>query len=90
MPVPTASAVWGGSKWGEASWSSGEAYAKVLAALDAEDNRKNNPHDALIAETALHHSYVLVTADVPLEAAFRALGGSSARPEAVLGVRTIG
>src|SRR5512142_1596932 len=27
--VPTASAVWGVSRWDEASWSNAEAYAKV-------------------------------------------------------------
>lgn len=66
--VPTASAVWGVSRWGEAKWGADDdVFTGMRTELDALNKRKkNNPQDILIAETALRNNWVLVTSDADL------------------------
>ena len=63
--VPTESAVWGVSRWGEAKWTAQDnLYVPIKAELDKLNKGKaNNVQDALIAETAIKGSYILVTDD---------------------------
>lgn len=63
--IPTESAVWGVSKWGHAKWTSViNLYTSVLNALNAKNGgKRNNMHDALIAETAIRNNLTLVTED---------------------------
>jgi hypothetical protein len=75
--VPTASAVWGVSKWGQAWWGSEDGLYSVLKnELDQlNGSKKNNIQDALIAETALKANHVLITDDEDLTKIVRAHGG---------------
>lgn len=68
--VPTNSAVWGVSVWGQAKWTADDnLYGPIKADLDElNGGKKNNTEDALIAETAIKHGYVLVTDDEDLAA----------------------
>lgn len=65
--VPTESAVWNVSKWGEAKWTAADNLCTpIKAALDRIKLKPNNIKDALIAETAIKRGYVLVTEDEDL------------------------
>lgn len=66
--IPTESAVWDVSRWDEAKWSNGyDLYTPIRTDLDIINcDKKNNPHDALIAETAIDNNFVLVTEDADL------------------------
>ncbi|PWU70973.1 hypothetical protein DK867_22030 [Ochrobactrum sp. POC9] len=62
--IPTTTAVYGISKWGEAEWSGpSSAYNNLLQQLDAHRPHRNNPKDALIADTCLQRGIKLVTND---------------------------
>jgi hypothetical protein len=61
--IPTETALWDVSKWGEAKWSVGGDYDRIFARLDALKRKPNNQHDALIAETAIKNDLTLVTND---------------------------
>jgi len=64
--VPTESALWDKSNWGESKWSADNLVEKILEELNKKDKRKSNPRDALIADTAIKNNYILVTEDGPL------------------------
>ena len=69
--IPTSSAVWGTSNWGQAYWTSkddGDLFQAMRDELNALSKRRgnNNTKDILIAETALRRGLVLVTDDRPL------------------------
>ncbi|WP_186439897.1 PIN domain-containing protein, partial [Agrobacterium tumefaciens] len=65
--TPTTSAVWGLSKWGESEWTGPTSMYKTLVdQLDKERAHRNNPKDALIADTCLQRGLALVTNDRPL------------------------
>ena len=64
--VPTESALWGMSNWGESKWAADDLVGKILKELNKKDKRKSNPQDALIADTAIKNNYILVTEDGPL------------------------
>ena len=68
--VPTNSAVWDASTWDQAKWSANDnLYVPVKADLDAlNGGKRNNIHDALIAETAIKDGFVLITDDQDLAA----------------------
>lgn len=63
--LPTHSAVWGVSSWDNATWSSDASlYERIKADLDAlNKGKKNNPQDALIAETSIVEGHILITDD---------------------------
>jgi predicted nucleic acid-binding protein len=80
--MPTESAVWGVSKWGEAKWTAPDALLdKMLAALNSRNKgKKNNVQDVLIAETALLNQLALVTADADLAEVMKMFGGTVVTP----------
>ena len=70
--VPTESAVWDVSRWGQAKWGQSQHHANLRAKLDSRNGGKaNNLQDVLIAEVAIANGYGLVTADEDLAAATR-------------------
>ncbi len=77
MLVPTESMVWDVSRWGQAKWGDGMTYNDLRTALDARNRRKaNNSRDALIAESALKNSWILLTADRDIADVVEELGGA--------------
>jgi predicted nucleic acid-binding protein len=78
--VPTESAAWGVSRFGQAKWGhQDDIFAGMRGELDAFNKRKgNNTHDILIAETALRNGWVLVTSDADLFAVVTKYGGACA------------
>jgi predicted nucleic acid-binding protein len=75
--VPTASAVYGVSKWGKAKWSAEDnIYTALKTELDKlNKNKPNNIQDALIAETSIKGKYILVTEDADLAEVTKKYGG---------------
>ena len=74
--VPTSSAVWDVSRWDQAKRGTDDnVYSALKAGLDRIKNKPNNVHDALIAETSIKGSYVLVTDDTNLAAVTKKYGG---------------
>ena len=61
--IPTESALWGQSKWGKAKWAADDLVEQILKELNKKKRKKNNPKDALIADTAIKNNYILVTED---------------------------
>lgn len=76
---PTASAVWDVSRWDEACWPAVPGrFEDMLAALDAKNRgKRGNARDILIAETAIHFGYFLVSADEDLRSVFESFGGQA-------------
>jgi hypothetical protein len=80
--LPTASMVWGVSRWSKSSWSEGDLFRKLhdaVCAADASRKKKvgaeNQIRDALLGETAIHRDVFLVTDDSGLREAVLAYGG---------------
>jgi predicted nucleic acid-binding protein len=78
--VPTASAVYGISTYGDANYSAADNLQAVLRSrLDSLNGAKqNNVQDVLIAETSIKAGYVLVTDDSDLAAVAKEYGGQCA------------
>lgn len=76
--VPTESAVWDISRWGQAKWGANddifEGMRQELDALNKE--KKNNAQDILIAETSIRNGWVLITSDTDLFAVVTKYGGA--------------
>ena len=73
--IPTESAVWGVSRWGQAKWNDGELYSNLKQSLDGLNKSKpSNSNDALIAETAIVNDYALLTSDKDLTKVATKLG----------------
>ena len=68
--IPTESAVWSFSEWGNAKWGSADDLFEQL-------QRCVKAKDALIGETAIRHDLVLVTEDRSFRKAMFSLGGKS-------------
>ena len=51
--VSTESGLYGISKYGAGKYSSDGLVKKIRMELDKKEKRRNNPHDALIADTAI-------------------------------------
>ena len=65
--MPTESVVFGTSRFGGAKLGDGISYETIKRELDSLNGGKpNNSADALIAEIAMKHGYVLLTADFHL------------------------
>lgn len=66
--IPTESALWGISHWGESNWGNKDGlYQPIKDKLDSRNNhKKNNPKDALIAETSIKNNFTLITHDKDL------------------------
>ncbi len=66
--IPTESAVYGSSVYGNAKYASEDnLYEPIRAKLDQlNKGKKNNIHDALISETAIKNKFALVTHDKDL------------------------
>jgi predicted nucleic acid-binding protein len=79
--LPTASAVWGASLYGQAKWGDGKAlFEPMLKALNAKNGAKpNNQRDVLIAETAIENGCCLATDDVDLADVTLSHGGAVLR-----------
>jgi len=75
--VPTESAVYGVSRYGQAKYAAEDKLISALKdRLDSINGAKpNNVHDALIAETSIKRSHVLVTDDADLAAVTKEYGG---------------
>ncbi len=75
--IPTTTAVYGISEFGEAEYSSDHRlYQSLLSMLDSKNkSKRNNVRDVLIAETAIQHKLVLVTDDCDLSDVVREIGG---------------
>lgn len=56
--IPTASAVWDVSEYGEAEWGTADGFFELLLANLNGKNKSNpnNARDILIAETAIRHN----------------------------------
>jgi hypothetical protein len=86
--VPTESAVWGISRWGQANWPPRkDDYEPLLARIRELDRlakkkkkKENQSRDALIAVTAIKAGYVLVTSDQNLATATKEFGGAVIMP----------
>ena len=78
--VPTESAVWGVSKWGQCKWTSTDnLYDPIKSKLDRlNKNKPNNIQDSLIAETAIKNRFTLVTHDSDLFKVATEFGGACA------------
>lgn len=85
--VPTTSAVWGVSRGGKANWSAeDDLYSIFKSELDKlNQNKPNNIHDALIAETAIKGGYILVTDDADLATVTKKYGGNCLSVAELLG-----
>jgi len=67
---PTESFVWDISRFDHSKWGHGEIFSCVLSELNSLNGaKKNNPHDALIAEQAITNGHTLITADNDLKKA---------------------
>lgn len=65
--VPTETTVFDVSPWDSGKFTPRDSlYSPILTALDDRKRHKNNPWDALIAETAIKNDLILVTDDGPL------------------------
>jgi hypothetical protein len=74
--IPTRSAVWGVSKWGQSMWTGDDLCMTLKRELDKKNkSKKNNIKDALIADTAIKGKYVLVTDDGDLKIVTEQHGG---------------
>lgn len=69
VSLPTESAVWDVSSWGDCKWGNEEdsLYEVILDDLNKLNKRSSNAQDALIAETAIKNDLVLVTNDKNLK-----------------------
>ena len=76
-PVSTESAVWDVSKWGKSKWATDDMCRQIKSDLDKLKKHRNNIKDALIAETAIKHDFLLVTNDNHLTAVTHRHGGNS-------------
>ena len=62
--IPTETTAWNQSPWNSGKWSKPcNLYGPILTAMDERKRDKNNPTDALIAETAIENNLILVTDD---------------------------
>jgi predicted nucleic acid-binding protein len=79
IQVPTASAVYGVSEFGECEFSSDDGmFESLLRKLnDQNKSKSNNVLDVLIAETAIKHRLTLVTDDRDLSEVIRKSGGTA-------------
>lgn len=83
-PIPTSSAVWDVSKFGQAKWTKRNSlFEKIRSKIRAEDasagkklRPQNQTRDALLGETAIREGLTLVTNDKGLTAVVRACGGA--------------
>lgn len=84
--ISTSSSAWGVSSWGKAKWaadsSSYPALLQRLRELDRATGKSardpaNQPRDALIAETTIEHSLVLISNDSNLRMLVLEFGGSA-------------
>lgn len=77
-PTPTESFVLGISRLGMAKLGNGGIYALLLNELEKNKPQdKNNKKDALIGETSINNSLILVTDEKALEETIRNCGGQS-------------
>ncbi len=75
--IPTSSAVWDVSRWGESKWSDGKLYEKILNDLNEIKKKDNNIQDVLIGETAIKNGLILVTNDKALAEAVKKNSGEA-------------
>lgn len=77
--LPTESAVWDVSRWDQAKWGDEDnLYTTIKRLLDGLNNsKKNNIHDALIAETAIKNGLTLITHDSDLRDTVILVGGKA-------------
>lgn len=85
-PVPTNSAVWGVSKWGECKWTTSDnLYEPIKSELDRLNKDKpNNVEDALIGETSIKNGFTLVTHDRDLFWITTKFGGAASNIHEVI------
>lgn len=63
IPVEESVMVWGISRFGTSRSSPGIVYTKIKEAMDQRKHKKNNPNDAILADTAVSNELVLLTND---------------------------
>ncbi len=75
--IPTTSAVWNITAWGEGCYGEGKLYKNILDTINKKNkHRINNYADALIAETSIINEAILVTADNDLAQVVNHYGGT--------------
>ena len=75
--IPTESGIFGVSRFGEAKFSDGKLYEQIKKELDAVEKKSNNVQDALIAETTIEKSLILITTDRALQEIVCKLNGKA-------------
>jgi predicted nucleic acid-binding protein len=75
--IPTESGIFGVSRFDEAKFSDGKLYEQIKKKLDAVKKKPNNIQDALIAETAIEKSLILITTDRALQEIVCKLNGKA-------------
>ena len=75
--VPTESAVFGVSRYGQSKYGAEDnLYSALKSRLDTINaSKSNNVHDSLIAETAIKEGHILVTDDTDLATVTKEYGG---------------
>ncbi len=78
--IPTESALWDISHWDDSKWGKENVlYQPIKDKLDSRNNhKKNNPKDALIAETSIKNNFTLITHDKDLYSVTTFFHGSCA------------
>lgn len=75
--IPTESAVFDVSQFDEAKFSDGTLYERIKKELDAVKEKPNNIQDALIAETSIKNTLILITTDGTLQEIVCKLNGKA-------------
>ena len=75
--ISTESAIFDVSNFDEAKFSDGILYEQIKKELDAVKKKPNNIQDALIAETSIEKSLILVTTDRALQEIVCRLNGKA-------------
>lgn len=82
--IPTETALFGLSRYGQAKYSDGELYKNFLDCLNDKKRKPNNNRDALIAETAIKNNFTLVTNDEALSMVMIEFGGDVCKLDQVI------
>jgi hypothetical protein len=64
--ISQSSSLYNVGRYGVGTYGGDSLCKEILEKLNQRDKRKNNPKDALIADTAMKRGFVLITNDVPL------------------------
>jgi hypothetical protein len=74
--IPTETALFGLSRFGQSKYGDRELFNNFLNCLNEKKRKQNNNKDALIAETAIKNNFMLVTNDETLSIVMIDFGGN--------------